>query len=458
MNTVLPALPSANGVAGMKPVRQPPAQSNAAASWDATYSDAREAAHSDSGSRPPEPASGEVTAEGTDGKPAKTVSAPGQPGNAQSHSALGSVTARQGTPIVKDDRSAVSGQSDGGRGIITAPSSDGNGTPVGDPTAGTIDSPSARAAAPGDPTVAGQSTDTDQPTVTSTVVSLDQPTNGVTRTTIGKTSKSPGKLDGIRTDHQQDGTDRAAESANAADPSADSSVASDAVPPAQPDTPIQLRTDKIASRAAQTKHVPPDVASSNVSSASANAQVVLSQSALPANAPIGTDRAKKSDDSDSIILAAGATSGAVAPPLPPPQPVNGAAGAQGPEPAAQELLHHTTTNLVTDGGGTARIVLTPPTLGHVEVRVTMAASGAAHIAITAATADGYAALSASHAGLLQHLAQRGVSVGSVQTQLQGNAGQNGGTSNNDGRQRHNQPTPAVPWVRKGQDGTVIAYA
>jgi flagellar hook-length control protein FliK len=93
----------------------------------------------------------------------------------------------------------------------------------------------------------------------------------------------------------------------------------------------------------------------------------------------------------------------------------------------------------------------------VEVSVTMTTSGAAHISITAATADGYAALTASHADLLQHLAQSGVAVGSVQTQLQSDSGQNG-ASGSGPRQSQNRPAPAASWVKQGQDETVIAYA
>jgi len=450
MNTVGPAVPSA--VAATAPARQPSAQSNAAASWDATYGDARAAAESASGLRSHEPASNAVTADGSDGKPVKNVSAPGQPGNSQSQSAIGAVMARQGTSPVSTTASA---QSDGGASTVPAQAS--NGTAVGDPTttaATPADAPSAGAIAASDPTAAGQSSDTDQSIGTSTNASHGKPTNGITRTTIGKISKSPGSPDDMRT-NQQDGTDRTAESDNAADQdsSANSSIASGSAKPDQPES----RTDKITSRTAQTRHAPSDAAMANMPSASANSQVALSQSALVANSSNAADRAKKSDDRDSIVLATSATSSTVAPPLTPPPTVHGAVGTQDADPPGQPLLHHTAADLVTDGGGTARIVLTPPTLGHVEVRVTMAASGAAHIAITAATADGYAALTASHAGLLQHLAQRGVSVGSVQTQLQGNAGQNG-ASGGDGRQRQNQPAPAVPWVKKGQDGTVIAYA
>lgn len=449
MNTVGPALPSA--VAATAPARQPSPQSNAAASWDAAYGDARAAAESDSDSHSRAPASTAVAAEGGDAKSVKKASAPGQPGNAQSQSASGAVTARQGTSSVS---TAAAAQSDGGAGTVPAQAL--NGAVVSDPTttaATSADDPSAGATE--DPSATGQSSDTDQLTGTSTNASHGKPTNGISRTTNGKISKLPGDPDDMRT-NQQDGTDRTAESDNAADQgsSADSSVASGSAKPGQPGS----RTDKIASRTAQTRHAPPDAAMANMPSASANPQVALSQSGLVANSSNEADRARKSDDRDSIVLATSATSGTVAPSLTPPPTVHGAVGAQDPDPPGQPLLHHTAADLVTDGGGTARIVLTPPTLGHVEVRVTMAASGAAHIAITAATADGYAALTASHAGLLQHLAQRGVSVGSVQTQLQGNAGQNGTSGGGDGRQRQNQPAAPVPWVKKGQDGTVIAYA
>lgn len=443
MNTVAPALPSTHAVAGTAPARQLPAQSDATASWDATYDDARAAAGS--GSQPPGPARGAATADNADGKPAKTGSAPGQPGNAPSHSVIGTVIARQGASPPKANEIAGS----------TPPATDDDGTAVGDPTADTIpaDGTSAGTTAPGDPTAADQSSAIDKPADTSTAASHGKPTNGVARTTIGKGSKPSGNADDVRTD-QEDGADRPAESDATPDQdaSADSNIASGSAKPGQSDTLLRSRTDRTASRAAQNRHVPPDAAANNVPSASASAQ-----STLAANLPAGADREKKSDDRDSIVLAASATSGAVSPSLTPAPNVHGAAGAPDPEPPAQELLHHTTVNLVTDGGGTARIVLTPPTLGHVEVRVTMAPSGAAHIAITAATADGYAALTANNAGLLQHLAQRGVPVGSVQTQLQGNAGQNG-SSGGDGRQRHSQPAPGLPWVKKGEDGTVIAYA
>jgi hypothetical protein len=446
MNTIVPARPSATAAASTRPGGQPPVQSNAVGAWDATYADAQAGAGSSSGSRRPGSASGSMTAGSTDGEQEKTAPAPHQAGNAQSNSAIGTVMARQGTLTPKGSGTPISEQPDG------------DDIAAGHPTAGvtTPDDPSAHSTPAADPTAGDQSADADQPVDTTTTGSRGKTTNGTGGSMNGQVAKMPDTRDETRTD-KQDRADLPAEGDKAADQDAstDGDTASGSSKPG-PDTLGPLRTSKSSSRPVQTKHAPSDAASGDA--ASANPQVALSQAALAANSSGGTAPARKTDDRDSTIIAVDGTSGAAAPPsLPAPPTVHSTTGAQDPEPPAQDQLRHTAANLATDGGGTARIVLTPPTLGHVEVRVTMAPSGAAHIAITAATADGYAALTASHAGLLQHLAQRGVSVGSVQTQLQGDAGKNG-TSGEGGRQRHNQPTPAAPWVKKGQDETVIAYA
>lgn len=131
---------------------------------------------------------------------------------------------------------------------------------------------------------------------------------------------------------------------------------------------------------------------------------------------------------------------------------------QTPNQAPQGLLQQTAASLALDKGGTAHVTLHPPTLGRVTVQVTMASSGAAHIQITAATPDGYAALATSSTALLHHLADQGVTVGSMQMQMQGDTGR-GGTSG--GEQRNpgsHQPTPTTRWVPRNPDEAVIAYA
>lgn len=455
MNTIVPAPSSAAAVASTKPGGQQPAQSDPVESWDETYAGARVAADRNSDSQQ-SASPGSVTAGRIDGEQAKAASAPQQPRNAQPHSAIGTVMARQGTLPFTGSNSPTSNQSNGPRAAVPPPSSAGDDIAADAPTT------SATAAADPtalEPTASDPTLESNSQSGTATAVSHRKPTDGgTTGSTARQASRSPGTPDDVHVD-QQDRADRPAEDDKAADQ--DASTDSNAMPasskPGELTSPGQSRANKIALHSAQTKHAPSDASSSGMPAATTNSQVALSQAALAANSSNGTDPAKKPDDRDSIAMVASATSGTVAPPLPGPPTVHGAAAAQDPDAPAQELLHHTAANLAIDSGGTARIVLTPPTLGHVEVRVTMEASGAAHIAITAATADGYAALTASHAGLLQHLAHRGVQVGSVQTQLQGDAGHNG-TSGGGGRQGHNHPAPAATWVKKGQDETVIAYA
>ena len=126
MNTVRPALHSATAVAGARRTGQPSNQSDASPSWDATYDDARAAADKDSPARLAHSASGAVTADGVDGKPAKTGSASGQPGGARSSPVIGNGEVDQGAYTAKDDKIANS----------APPTSDGNGPAIGDPTAG----------------------------------------------------------------------------------------------------------------------------------------------------------------------------------------------------------------------------------------------------------------------------------------------------------------------------------
>jgi hypothetical protein len=438
MNAVVSALPPAVG--GAEPRGQPPAKPSSVGSWDATYAAARAVAGRDSDSA--QPATGPVNADHGNGEHARAPSASRQSGNAQAHPAIGIVLARQGTLPPSGSTSAASDQSNEG--------------PAAAPQPGPLDED----AGSGDPTALAQSLGTD-PAPRATTASLDrtQP-DGTKRSTAGQVSRLPDARGDVRADKEDfenSPTDKVADE----DPSTDRNPAPASPKQDEAATPTVARTNKIVSISVPSKHVATDAPSNG--EASANSQIAISQAALAANSSSEIDPAKKPDDRDSIAAAASATSGAVMSPPPQSPTMHGAAAAQDPEPATPEIVHQTAANLVSDGGGTARIVLSPPTLGHVEVRVTVEASGTAHIAITAATAEGYAALAANHSGLLQHLEQRGVPLGSVQmqlqsdAQLQGDARQNG-ASGRGGPQQQDQPVPTASGVAQSQDKTVIAYA
>lgn len=178
------------------------------------------------------------------------------------------------------------------------------------------------------------------------------------------------------------------------------------------------------------------------------------QIGAPAPASTGTGHG-------SIAAAAPSVASVMSAPSPHVAPLHAAAATPDPQPPgqpAQTLLQQTTAGLALDNGGMAHVTLHPPTLGRVTVQVTMAPSGTAHIQITAATSDGYAALTASNAALLNHLADRGVSVGSMQMQMQSDAGHGGASSGNDNGHGGRQPPQAIRWVPQTSDKAVIAYA
>lgn len=175
-----------------------------------------------------------------------------------------------------------------------------------------------------------------------------------------------------------------------------------------------------------------------------------------ASAPAGTRT-----DHGLVTMVASPVSSVMSAPSPHVSAVHAAASAaepQMPNQAPQILLQQTAAGLALDKGGTAHVTLHPPTLGRVTVQVTMASSGTAHIQITAATPDGYAALTSSNAALLHHLADKGVTVGSMQMQMQADTGRGGSPGGDQRRPESHQPMPTTPWVPRSPDEAVIAYA
>jgi flagellar hook-length control protein FliK len=168
-------------------------------------------------------------------------------------------------------------------------------------------------------------------------------------------------------------------------------------------------------------------------------------------------------DGRTRLASTQAVAGIGALPLPPALPSAAAAAGAAPSGAGtataaqadQPGLQRAAAGLAGMGGGSISVTLRPPTLGTVQVQMAIGATGAAHIQLTAATHEGYAALAAAGPALVQHLAGAGIAVGSLRTALQGGSGQ--------GQQSQQQPREngAPAETRRAEDegdDRILGYA
>ncbi len=121
----------------------------------------------------------------------------------------------------------------------------------------------------------------------------------------------------------------------------------------------------------------------------------------------------------------------------------------------QPSLRRAATDLAGMGGGTVSVTLRPPTLGFVRLQMAVGPTGATHIQLIAATQGGYSALTAAAPALAQHLANAGITIGSLRTAMQGHSGH--GQSQQEHRSGGGAP-PELEHSKDDRDDQVLGYA
>ncbi len=121
----------------------------------------------------------------------------------------------------------------------------------------------------------------------------------------------------------------------------------------------------------------------------------------------------------------------------------------------QPSLRRAATDLAGMGGGAVSVTLRPPTLGFVRLQMAVGPTGATHIQLIASTQGGYSALTAAAPGLAQHLANAGITIGSLRTAMQGDSGH--GQSQQERRSDGGAPREREP-LKDERDEQVLGYA
>lgn len=101
-----------------------------------------------------------------------------------------------------------------------------------------------------------------------------------------------------------------------------------------------------------------------------------------------------------------------------------------PAPPSQAGLANAIQELTTAGGGTARVTLSPASLGSVVIDVLVSAHGQVSIRMTADSGPGQKALGDSISGLSRHMSQAGFALGTVQVVPPIHEGSNASFNNN----------------------------